>query len=216
MAQSGQRKAIIMRSPLASTGKMPQNYTAANSPNTAHARPPHTIPFKKPSIKEAPKRCRSACIKAINILADVFLTDFGKSFLESFEVRFAPSLQADLILPGPPISWAFLVVRSCSFSAGTQISLHFSLTKISRALSHGESSKILHRFFFCVYLACLLRSVAACLLGRQLETLSERSLLGAVQRLDKMVTMFEHAVVICICPSFDGLWRLQGHLSEAG
>ena len=38
----------------------------------------------------------------------------GKAFLSQFEVRFGPSLQADVIIPGPPTSWAFLVVGTTS------------------------------------------------------------------------------------------------------
>jgi hypothetical protein len=36
--------------------------------------------------------------------------EIGKAFLSQFEVRFGPGLQADIILPGPPLSWAFTMV----------------------------------------------------------------------------------------------------------
>jgi hypothetical protein len=38
--------------------------------------------------------------------------EIGRTFAANFEVRYGPSLLADVILPGPPISWAFLVVST--------------------------------------------------------------------------------------------------------
>jgi len=40
----------------------------------------------------------------------VLLAGIGKAFHEHYAVRYGPNLQADIILPGPPTSWAFLVV----------------------------------------------------------------------------------------------------------
>jgi len=90
--------------------------------------------------------------------SEVASTELGKAFANSFEVRFGPSLQADVILPGPPISWAFLF----------------------------------------------------------LEDLQPTRLLSAVARLDRMVAMFEHAVVVMLRPSPEGVIRLQQHLAESG
>lgn len=96
--------------------------------------------------------------KAIIMRSEIASTELGKAFTQSFEVRFGPSLQADVILPGPPISWAFLF----------------------------------------------------------LEDLTSQRLLSSVTRLDRMVTMFEHAIVVLLRPAPEGLIRFQRHLAESG
>lgn len=41
-------------------------------------------------------------------------------------------------------------------------------------------------------------------------------MLNVAGRIDRMVKMFEHAIIVCVNPQAEGLWRLQGHLKEAG
>ena len=50
----------------------------------------------------------------------------------------------------------------------------------------------------------------------KLEDLVAEKMLGAASRLDRMVNMFQHAIVVCIKPSPEAMRRLQRHLAEAG
>ena len=50
----------------------------------------------------------------------------------------------------------------------------------------------------------------------QLDGLSVSGMLGAVTRIDRMVSMFQYAIVLCVHPSKEAVVKLQRHIAESG